>query len=928
MLSFFSQGICIENTKVCDKYPNCPLGDDESSALCQKGMNSVNTCEEFWFGRRQVTEKNIFCTLDEYEKFWLVHGVSSMIPHFSLANFSIRPPLIFKSSQSTSIITKSSMIEQSETIIFTEQQTSLSQFHCHGGIPIYVKNDNRCLCPPAFYGLRCEYQNQRVTITLQIGAVERRTPFILIIYLFDTTNHIIDSYHYIRYLSIRDCSTKFNFYLLYSSRPKSIDRIYSIRIDAFEMTTLKYRSSWLFPILFPFLPVYRLSTQVAIPFSSLSSYISCPIDCPSTNGRCTTFANTGQFFCQCYPNWFGPTCTRAQKCNCSPDSICIGTSKNKSICVCPVHKFGQRCYLSNNLCQQPQRKRCRNGGQCIPRDHRIPVDEPTVCLCSDGFYGNECEYNETKIDVLILVPNLREILLLHFITVRSHMNSIPYRPTDQWGPHERATSFKKIPFDHNLITIYWSYLFHLLFAEYNGHMYLLLIQSKTILSKKYNVIIESSRRCLSIRELLNDTIVNFPYLRRIKYYHVPCQERIDLQCFHDEDQFMCLCTFDRRANCFTFDHHMHYNCSELTYCENGGECFQNSANCPTSITCGCPKCFLGSRCQISTRGFGLSLDLILGYQIRLGLSFSDQLISIKISGIVTIIMFTIGLINGILSILTFKQEALCTVGCGIYLLTASITSILTMTIFALKYFFLIAIQLSMITNITFLKGHCYIIDFFLKIFLQIGDWLLACVASERLISTIIGVKFNNRLSRKVAKWMILFIYIFVIGSTIHEPLYRILIKDEDEGHMWCIVRYSESYSAFLTQYTIIMSIIHFIGPFIINIISAFGIVTIIAKNRSKTKDNQSYHVHFSQQIQQHKNLMISPFILILLALPRIILAFTLDCMKSARESVALYLIGYFISFVPPILLFVTFVLPSQLYIKEFKQSVAIKRFFH
>jgi hypothetical protein len=365
----------------------------------------------------------------------------------------------------------------------------------------------------------------------------------------------------------------------------------------------------------------------------------------------------------------------------------------------------------------------------------------------------------------------------------------------------------------------------------------------------------------------------------------------------------------------------------LSYCENGGQCFQNAARCPTAATCACPKCFLGTRCQLSTRGFGLSLDIILGYQVRPGLSFNNQLLSIKISGIMTIIMLIIGLISGTLSILTFQRKILREVGCGIYLFSASIISLLTIIVFALKYFLLIFTQLSIITNITLLKGHCILIDFLLKIFLQIGDWLNACVALERLISAILGIKLKKRFSRKLAKWIILFVCIFVISTTIHEPIYRTLIKDENEGRIWCIIRYSDSYSIVLNKYTTIMSVIHFIGPFIINIISSFGIIAIIANIRSKTEDKLSYRVHFYKQFQQHKYLIISPLILIILALPRIIFAFILDCMKSARDPVTLYLIGYFISFIPPILLFVVFVLPSELYVKEFKQTIVNQRFF-
>ena len=85
-------------------------------------------------------------------------------------------------------------------------------------------------------------------------------------------------------------------------------------------------------------------------------------------------------------------------------------------------------------------------------------------------------------------------------------------------------------------------------------------------------------------------------------------------------------------------------------------------------------------------------------------------------------------------------------------------------LFALKYFLLVLTQLAMVKDIGFLKGQCMIIDFLLKASLQIGDWLFACVATERLTLIIKGVNFKKTLSRKVAKWMLSFVCIFVIGK--------------------------------------------------------------------------------------------------------------------------------------------------------------------
>ena len=92
----------------------------------------------------------------------------------------------------------------------------------------------------------------------------------------------------------------------------------------------------------------------------------------------------------------------------------------------------------------------------------------------------------------------------------------------------------------------------------------------------------------------------------------------------------------------------------------------------------------------------------------------------------------------------------------------------------------------------------------------------------------------------------------------------------------------------LKLYSSISLLVHFIGPFVINIVSAFGII-------------------------------MSALGLIVLAVPRIILTFLLECIQSAREPVIFYLLGYFISYLPPLFLFIVFVLPSTSYKTTFKK---------
>ncbi|UJR11980.1 hypothetical protein I4U23_016158 [Adineta vaga] len=60
-------------------------------------------------------------------------------------------------------------------------------------------------------------------------------------------------------------------------------------------------------------------------------------------------------------------------------------------------------------------------------------------------------------------------------------------------------------------------------------------------------------------------------------------------------------------------------------------------------------------------------------------------------------------------------------------------------------------------------------------------------------------------------------------------------------------------------------------------------------------------------------------VLCLLALPRLILSYLSKCMNSTRDS-WLFLCGYFIPFISPMITFLIFVIPSEFYRKEYRKS--------
>jgi len=153
--------------------------------------------------------------------------------------------------------------------------------------------------------------------------------------------------------------------------------------------------------------------------------------------------------------------------------------------------------------------------------------------------------------------------------------------------------------------------FHLVFIELlNKTYYLTLIHKTSNLLTIFVGPINPSDRCPHISELFNETFIKLHLLRRIKYYHLSCQTYSpDLQCFYD-DVHLCLCYdfYEKHLpNCFNFDHNMTFDCLGQSECENEGQCFQDSPDCPKRSMSICRPCFYGTRCQFSTSGFGLSL---------------------------------------------------------------------------------------------------------------------------------------------------------------------------------------------------------------------------------------------------------------------------------------------------------------------------------
>ena len=324
----------------------------------------------------------------------------------------------------------------------------------------------------------------------------------------------------------------------------------------------------------------------------------CPLQC-GDHGHCYVFVNTGKSFCRCDSSWSGEQCeVKNNDCNCSPDSRCLGIVNKRSICACPLSRIGPQCFL-HSLCENDT---CKNDGLCLTMDDQWSVKTIT-CFCKQGFNGDNCEKKDTQLELTFDDIEIPQSVSIYLVTVENENDPM-------------ITMFsKKIPFDQDKVKLFTSLSFNLIFTRISNEYYLVHQEVTPRYFPQLSIDIKPSQRCFPVDELLDQFLLSSPLLRRAKFYHLACRQRVQLTCLYDLEGLMCLCDNERFANCLHFNFTSKSVCQHKSVCENGGECFPDRVSCPTSMMCTCNKCYFGTKCQLTTKGFGLSLDTILGYQI-------------------------------------------------------------------------------------------------------------------------------------------------------------------------------------------------------------------------------------------------------------------------------------------------------------------------
>ena len=373
---------------------------------------------------------------------------------------------------------------------------------------------------------------------------------------------------------------------------------------------------------------------------------------------------------------------------------------------------------------------------------------------------------------------------------------------------------------------------------------------------------------------------------------------------------MCLCDSQGKFECFVFDHDRG-NCSSTEYyCLNGGVCRHTSLGVTKDpFLCACPVCYYGSLCQFTTTQYTISLD---AFEINSYLFICICVVSF------------IGIIANSFSIDVFFRRKSCQVGSGFYLRVLSLVGQVNLLLFLLK---MCQIYLQWSNHLVI----CLVVEYLLGTLPSIFDWLAACVAIERLIGVIKKSQFNQAKSRRASKWVIPLVIFVVLGTSIHEVFYREIIKDPKRTEQsWCIVNYPRHFHA-INLSRKIFNLIHLISPFLISFGSSILLLALtiqrkysLQTNNQKSQDKACLKL-FRRELSLIKHSLISPCLLVLFGLPRLILTFAFACIEHSWQE-KFYMISYLISIIPMTAVLFIFVFPSTVYFKMFKQHRLIRLF--
>ncbi|CAF1487199.1 unnamed protein product [Adineta steineri] len=767
-------------------------------------------------------------------------------------------------------------IEQNSTIETTlTKRTSWDglstefAYRCNRGVGIQAYNDSIvCFCPPQYYGDKCQYHTDRITVLLHLNLSQS-------IYTIDSDIHIVlkmvvlflfnDEVIMNHIFHVRPAVeifvyTKKMVHFLYSRSSRLLqhkqqryfnhsniisDHPYSVRIEMYEekySEKLILMAVWQYPIYFDYLPVFRLAEVLRLTDMNMRQNPCFNHRC-SPNQECQPLLNEkSKYICLCKNNYGGKNCSIAHRhCMtgyCAFGSLCkpnyrgLLVGNEPPYCICPSHRFGEQCAIEHDQCLS---KPCQNDGSCFPTSKPNTV----LCLCTEKYYGGHCEWKKFETKVYINESPYHAAAVVQYFHIDSfslrliltHQQVYRTLPTTVQYWQEKETAPEII-----LVKLYSSSQ-----TDVTAQLYAISIQLNVTSIETVSQLTETTQ-CVNVHSLISkhqtQAKSNFS---RIKYHHL-CRNNTSLLCFRD-DFYLCLCSDNHsRAECFHYDDKLDH-CS---YCLSGGQCLKGDRFRAKDFICLCPSCHSGSRCQFNSKSFAFTLD-----QLFFGdLTSNDQNITVRLLIVIPILLFLIAIPNNFFSILTFRRQTCLTNGVGQYLLCMSIINQFNLGFLAARLVHLAMILTGLHTQPVLANYLCKILNYLLTSSGRMVYWLSSLVAIERAYMTLF---LNGRWLKKpyVARRLIIITVAGILITGMYELFFvKVLFGVHHNNDGMCVLDFPiTGRSAWDLAHSLI-SIMNSVLPLLINICCTITISCVIIKNKMniRKKNPRTYQRKYIKNV--------------------------------------------------------------------------------
>ena len=809
-------------------------------------------------------------------------------------------------------------------------------FMCNRGLAVQSNQNIRCFCSGTYYGDRCQYFNDRITIITHLNLThtaymqsESGTVVIKIVAFFLFENEEVLDWHEFHVVPAieRLGYTKHKFQLTYSrfdrllkyKKQRHFNRTdiihnhpFSVEFLVFE---LKENSSvelgvWKYLIYYDFLPSFRLATVLRFPQTYLNENNNpCKnITCHSNAICMPLFTKQRESYtCSCKSGFYGRHCQLFwENCNnycstlskCRPISRSLVSNAKQPLCICPLDHFGPRCNLKYNACQSVV---CRNNGTCR-HTFDYSGQRSFVCICQNYFYGDLCQNEKSSIYITIANFSLMNDALASVVQYYD-VNNVTFELALRYQQVSRGipihVQYRHSQIEAPVLGILKAYVSLTAF-----NYYILYIQPNISMIN----VTSAPEYCPHSSSLIQTSqIISGKNVPPAFKYHQICHNDSSRLCFYDAS-YLCICqTNQSQVDCFSHDLLL----DQCESCFSGGKCLQGDSKELNNFVCLCPYCYRGRLCEFSMQTFTLTLDSLIT---------SDQYVVQSLYITITFILFTVGFVNNLCSFATFRRPTPRKLSVGNWLLLVTILNQCALLCLLGKLIHILLGSVTPWTNDT----SCKMINYLLVLFTRSTYWLTSWITVARLIM-IISPASRLIHKPKVAIWSSILTFLSLMSMHTHEILFSKSIHESDSTNAFCVLDFGQR--VVLKEYHRVSALLHYVVPFLIQVVSITLLIIIVARHRVKlVKDKVTFNKLFKKEFIIRKELYVAPSIIILSALPQVILSFILSCTQLNDWQRHSILTTFILSYTPQVFSFLIHVFPSDVYKKEFDDSSLAKTF--